>query len=155
MTQYNRMVDVVNSLQRSRVAGQEIVSEISSGVIRHTVLRRPRMNEFPWALLQFGWTLGTPGDVVIKSGAVIKREYSPLVVPETTIAIGTSPTYIGVRVSRDMSFASIISGTSEPVTDSTDCRFWFYIFQNNGGVVQLIGVNLGQIMNVDITAYGD
>ena len=118
---------------------------------------RDTSSSFPWELCQFGWKASDiSGSVTIMTGSVIKREYTPVVIPEDDVAIGTSPTYVGLQIKRDMTDGKIIAVTSEPVSDGDYVKVWFYIFQKPAsGTVELIGVNFGQIMNVDLTAYGD
>jgi hypothetical protein len=134
--------------------GQERVQRRSSPLVEYP---SKASDGFPWEKLQFGWALSaTAGSVTVKSGAVIKREYTPVVIAQDDMAIGTSPTYVGLQIKRDMTDGEIIAVTSEPVTDGDYVKVWFYIFQKTaGGTVELIAVNLGQIMNVDLTAYGD
>ena len=125
---------------------------------------------FPWDIMQFGWIAnGTLGPTIL-AGSIIKSSYTPVGVSQTPVTISNYnvPTYIGLQVRRDMSSPAIIQGTSEPVSDSTRIRVWFYIFQRNKVPVvpatdpvtyveslSLLRVNLGQIMNVDISGYGD
>ena len=112
-------------------------------------------SEFDWSLFQFGWELSAVlGSVLIKAGSVFKSTYTPVLVPQATVAIGTSNTYVGLQVVRDMTNATIISNTSEPVSDSDWVKVWFFIFiKSSSGEVSLVSV--GHLGNVDITAYGD
>jgi len=115
---------------------------------------------FPWDKLQFGWSYTLTDDTTeagkirILTGSVVKATATPVVVAEADVTIATSDTYVGLQIQRDMTNASIITSSSEIVTDDNYVRFWFYIFKTDG-IALPQKYNLGQIMNVDITAYGD
>lgn len=110
-----------------------------------------------WTLLPFGWTTTgvAAGHVLILTGDVIKGTYTPVAVDEVDIDLVYASTYVGIQIDRPMTNISIIASETKPVSDDDYVRFWFYQFANASGSVTLLKANLGQIMNVDITAYGD
>lgn len=116
------------------------------------------MAGWTWGQIQFGWTTAgvVAGHVRILAGDIVKATFTPVTVAQTDIALTNGVnTYVGLECSRRMTGGAIISSSSKPVTDNSYVRFWFYIFRNTDDSVSLKKANLGQVMNVDITAYGD
>lgn len=142
LAHHNRLTRQGIAIQMARSSQRSKIEKVAGG------------DSFPWLKCQFmPRAAGT--DVVVNAGSVIKLQYTPLVVPSATVAIGATDTYVGIEVSRDLSGATIIALSSEPVTDDDYVRFWFGVFKLVSGAAVLQKLNLGQIMNVDISAYGD
>ena len=153
LTQYNRMVDEVNGQQTLATGGAGTAYSLRAGHLRVHGTRSSTAASFPWSMIQFGYTSLSGGKVKINSGNIIKRTYAAVSVAETTVTLLDGTCWVGIEMDRALTLASIIvqAYASFPRTDDATVRFWFYMYTNK----VLTRINLGQLMDVDITAYGD
>jgi len=93
----------------------------------------------------------------ILSGNVKKGIETMVTIAEADVTIPYADTYVGLQITRGLGSGAIItSSTLAGVTpDSSVFRCWFYRFTLSSGNATLKNINLGQIMDVDITGYGD
>ena len=96
-------------------------------------------------------------EIHILSGNVKKGIETMVTIAEADVTIPYADTYVGLQITRGLTGGAIItSATLAGVTpDSSHFRCWFYRFTLSAGNATLKNINLGQIMDVDITGYGD
>jgi hypothetical protein len=143
MKHHNQIMRQGIAIQAARSSQRSIIEKVAGGG-----------DTFPWTKCQF-MCRSAGANVTVNAGSVIKLQYTPLAVASASVAIAESDTWVGIQVSRDLAGATIIALSSEPVTDDDYVRFWFAVYKKISGTAVLQKLNLGQIMNVDISAYGD
>jgi hypothetical protein len=144
----NATLHNTRGIQRQALAARDARSQLRG------IIEKPLGDMFPWDKCQFGLRIsGT--NVLVNAGSVVKLTYTPLDVAAATVAIGATETYVHIRVARDLSVATILGITTVPVSDNDYVRLWFASYKVVNGICILQKLNLGQMMNVDISAYGD
>ena len=140
-----------NSVQQRRI------EEVQRGL--DPVREFPHEGGLPWHMIPFGWSRKlvagayTAGKIRVLTGSVYKHDETPVSIGEADVTIGTSETYVGAKIKRDLTSGQIITDTTRPVTDQDWVTVWWYIFQKVTGEAFLKKINWGHLGDWDISPY--